>query len=441
MALIINNRDISASILKDDSLTFSEKILTIRDELNKYDKHCVRYAGDFVISKVDFTFAHDVQGPLLIEIFRSLDGKRVFDPEKVLLNIDHDFPASSERSANLHRIMREFAKEQNIHIQEGSNCHQYIMENFAVPGMIIVGADSHTTTMGSVGAFATGMGSSDVASIFLSGTTWLRVPKTIRINLQGNLKPGVSAKDIALDILGRIGTDGANYCSVEWTGTGISNLSMDARTTLTNLGVEMGAKNSVIEPDGLTLDYIRSRGRSPMQVIPFGKEAEVYKEIDVTLEDVSPMVSMPGTPGNAKPLSEIPSGLDIDVVIIGTCTNGRLEDLEKVATVLKGKKVKQGVRLIVTPNSREVYNKALAKGFLSTISESGAMVTSPGCGACAGFSKGLIGEGEVAVFAGPRNFPGRLGSVKSEIYLASPETAAYSAIAGKLYSDKNEGGR
>jgi 3-isopropylmalate/(R)-2-methylmalate dehydratase large subunit len=269
----------------------------------------------------------------------------------------------------------------------------------------------------------------------------MKVPKTIRINLHGRLKPGVSAKDIAIEILGRIGTDGANYCSIEWTGPGIRNLSMDSRTTLTNLGVEMGAKNSVIEPDEITLDFIRSRGRKPLAIIPFGKEAQFYKEIDVDLETVNPMVSLPGTPGNAKPLSEVSSGVDIDVVIIGTCTNGRLEDLQKVAAVLKGKKVKQGVRLIVTPNSREVYSKALSEGVLQTISESGAMVTSPGCGACAGFSKGLIGEGEVAVFAGPRNFPGRLGSVKSEIYLASPETAAYSAIAGKLYSDKNEGGR
>lgn len=441
MAQISSKSDVSSSIIEDDSLTFSEKILTLRDEVGNSDRSRVRYAGDFVISKVDLTFAHDVQGPLLIEIFKGLGGKRVFDPARVLLNIDHDFPASSERSANLHKIMREFAKEQGVHIQEGSNCHQYIMENFAAPGMIIVGADSHTTTMGSVGAFATGMGSSDVASIFLSGMTWMKVPKTIRINLHGRLKPGVSAKDIAIEILGRIGTDGANYCSIEWSGPGIRNLSMDSRTTLTNLGVEMGAKNSVIEPDEVTLDFIKSRGRNPLAIIPFGKEAQFYKEIYVDLETVNPMVSLPGTPGNAKPLSEISSGVDIDVVIIGTCTNGRLEDLQKVAAILKGKKVKQGVRLIVTPNSREVYRKAFSEGVLQTISDSGAIVTSPGCGACAGFSKGLIGEGEVAVFAGPRNFPGRLGSVKSEIYLASPETAAYSAISGKLYSDKNEGGR
>jgi len=423
-------------ILEDDSLTFSEKILSIRNEDSGNDKAGIRYAGDYVISKVDFTYAHDVQGPLVIKIFNELNGKRVYDPNRVLLNIDHDFPASSERSANLHNIMRKFAREQNTHIQEGSNCHQYILENFAVPGMIIVGADSHTTTLGSIGAFATGMGSSDVASIFLSGMTWMRVPKTIRVNLTGEFKSGVSAKDLAIKLLGMIGTDGANYCSIEYTGQGLKTLSLDSRTTLTNLGVEMGAKNSVIEPDETTLNYIRNKGRAPQLVVPFGNEADVKQYIEIDLSEVLPMVSLPGTPGNAKPISES-SDVDVSVVIIGTCTNGRFEDLKIVARILKGKKVNSQTRLIVTPNSREVYNQALKEGIIDIITSSGGLVTSPGCGACAGFSKGLIGDGEVAVFAGPRNFPGRLGSLKSEIYLASPETAAYSAITGRLSSKRS----
>lgn len=425
-----------STILEDESLTFSEKILSIRNEVSGGDKAEVKYAGDYILSKVDFTYAHDVQGPLIIQIFNELKGKSVFDPSKVLLNIDHDFPASSERSSNLHNIMRKFAREQGTHLQEGSNCHQYILENFAVPGMIVVGADSHTTTLGSVGAFATGMGSSDVASIFLSGMTWMRVPKTIRVNLTGQLRPGVTAKDLAIKLLGMIGTDGANYCSLEWTGPGVKSLSLDSRATLTNLGVEMGAKNSVIEPDDVAINYIRARGREPQLIVPLGKEAEVKQEIHMDLSEVVPMVSLPGSPGNAKPVSEAPTGVDVNVVIIGTCTNGRLEDLKKVAAVLKGNRVNPGTRLIVTPNSREVYNQALNEGIIQAISESGAMVTSPGCGACAGFSKGLMGEGDVAVFAGPRNFPGRLGAVKSEIYLASPETAAHSAIRGKLSPEK-----
>lgn len=428
-----------SSILEDESLTFSEKILSIRNEVSGTGKKEVKFAGGYILSKVDFTYAHDVQGPLIIQIFNELKGKKVFDPEKVLLNIDHDFPASSERSSNLHNIMRKFAREQGTHIQEGSNCHQYILENFAVPGMIVVGADSHTTTLGSVGAFATGMGSSDVASIFLSGMTWMRVPKTIRINLTGRLKEGASAKDLAIKLLGIIGTDGANYCSLEWAGPGVKSLSMDSRATLTNLGVEMGAKNSVIEPDDITMDYIRSKGRKPQLLVPLGKEAELKQEIHIDLGDVVPMVSLPGSPGNAKPVSEAPSGVEVNVVIIGTCTNGRLEDMRKVAAVLNGRKVSPGTRLIVTPNSREVYNQALKEGLIQIISESGAMVTSPGCGACAGFSKGLMGEGDVAVFAGPRNFPGRLGAVKSQIYLASSETAAYSAIKGRLSSAKTGG--
>jgi 3-isopropylmalate/(R)-2-methylmalate dehydratase large subunit len=422
-----------SKILEDDSLTFSEKILSIRNEDTGGDKTEVRYAGDYVISKVDFTYAHDVQGPLVIQIFNELKGNRVYDPNRILLNIDHDYPASSERSANLHNTMRKFAKEQNLHIQEGSNCHQYIMENFAVPGMIIVGADSHTTTLGSLGAFATGMGSSDVASIFLSGITWMRVPKTISVNLSGKFRPWVSTKDVAIKLLGMIGTDGANYCSIEYTGQGLQALSVDSRTTLTNLGVEMGAKNSVIEPDETTLKYIRGRGREPQLIVPLGKEADVKQQIEIDLGEIVPMVSLPGTPGNAKPISES-SDVEVGVVMIGTCTNGRLEDLRKVAEVLKGKRVSSKTRLIVTPNSREVYNQALREGIIEVITASGGIVTSPGCGACAGFSKGLIGEGEVAVFAGPRNFPGRLGSIKSEIYLSSPETAAYSAITGKLSS-------
>ena len=423
-----------SSILEDESLTFSEKILSIRNEVSGKEKKEVKFAGDYILSKVDFTYAHDVQGPLIIQIFNELKGKSVFDPGKVLLNIDHDFPASSERSSNLHNIMRKFASGQGTHLQEGSNCHQYILENFAVPGMIVVGADSHTTTLGSVGAFATGMGSSDVASIFLSGMTWMRVPRTIRVNLSGKLREGVSAKDLAIKLLGTIGTDGANYCSLEWAGPGIKDLSMDSRATLTNLGVEMGAKNSVIEADSVAIDYIRSRGREPKLLVPFGREAEFKQELHIDLGEVVPMVSLPGSPGNARPISEAPAGVDVNVVIIGTCTNGRLEDLRKVAAVLNGNKVNPGTRLIVTPNSREVYNQAMREGLIQIISESGAMVTSPGCGACAGFSKGLMGESDVAVFAGPRNFPGRLGSVKSDIYLASSETAAYSAIKGKLSS-------
>lgn len=423
-----------STILEDESLTFSEKILSIRNEVSGGDKTEVKYAGDYILSKVDFTYAHDVQGPLIIKIFNELKGKRVFDPGRVLLNIDHDFPASSERSSNLHNIMRKFAKDQGTHIQEGSNCHQYILENFAVPGMIVVGADSHTTTLGAVGAFATGMGSSDVASIFLSGMTWMRVPRTIRVILSGKFKPGVTAKDLAIKLLGIIGTDGANYCSLEWAGPGVKELSLDSRATLTNLGVEMGAKNSVIEPDETTLSYVRARGRDPMLIVPLGRNADLKQEIHIELGEVEPMVSLPGSPGNAKPVSEAPSDVDVNVVIIGTCTNGRIEDLRKVAAVLHGNKVNPGTRLIITPNSREVYNLALKEGVIQTLSESGAMVTSPGCGACAGFSKGLMGEGDVAVFAGPRNFPGRLGAVKSDIYLASPETAAYSAIRGKLSS-------
>ncbi len=425
----------SHGALEDNSLTFSEKILTLRNEVDSGTGNGIAYAGDFVITKVDFSYVHDVQGPLVIKIFKELGGKNVFDPAKVLLNIDHDFPSSSERSSQLHSGMRAFASEQGCRIQEGSNCHQYVLENFIRPGMLVVAADSHTTTLGSVGAFATGMGSSDVASILLSGMTWLRVPETIRISLAGKFNKGVSAKDVALKALGILGTDGANYCSVEWTGPAISAISIDGRSTLTNLALEMGAKNSVVEPDNTTFSHLDSRGLDHGLIIRSGKEAQVKKEFTINLDELLPMVSLPGSPGNARPVSDLQSGIPVTVVLIGTCTNGRLEDLRAVARVLKGKKVSSGTRLIVTPNSREVYSSALKEGIISTIIDSGGIVTAPGCGACAGYSKGLIGDGEVAVFAGPRNFPGRLGSLKSEIYLASPETAARSAVAGTLTAE------
>lgn len=424
--------DKERSVLNDSGLTFSEKILSIKNLAESSQSPNKVYAGDFVITSVDFTYAHDVQGPLVIKIFNELKGMKLFDSSKVLINIDHDFPASSERSADLHNIMRQFARQQGCMIQEGSNCHQYILENIAKPGMLIVGADSHTTTLGSLGTFATGMGSSDVASIFLSGKTWLKVPKTIRINVDGILHSRAKAKDVALQALRILGTDGANYMTVEWTGSAVTAMSIDSRTTLTNLALEMGAKNSVIFADEKTDTYLLERHRERGLHVTSGKDAEIYKNIYIDADEVVPMVAMPGSPGNAAPLSELHGTVPVDVVLVGTCTNGRLEDLRSVAKVLKGKKVKQGVRMIVTPNSIDVFKRAEKEGIISILYESGVIVTSPGCGACAGLSKGLLGNGEVAVFAGPRNFPGRLGSLDSKVYLASPETAAASAIEGYL---------
>ena len=423
-----------SSIINDRGLTFAEKILSLKSMSNSGPGRNAAAAGDFVISSVDFTYVHDVQGPLVIKIFEELKGEKVFDRNKVLLNIDHDFPPSSERSAELHNRMRNFASSQDCMIQEGSNCHQYILENFATPGMLIIGADSHTTTLGSLGTFAAGMGSSDVASILLTGKTWLRVPETIRIHVDSPLGPGITAKDVALEALRVLGTDGANYKSIEWVGKGVEAMTIDSRSTLTNLALEMGAKNSVVFSDGVTRKFLRGRNREPGMEIRAGDESPVFRDIYIESESLVPMVALPGSPGNAKPVSEIGARIPINAVLVGTCTNGRLEDLRRVAAILKGRHVKQGVRMIVTPNSIEVYKQADREGIISTLLESGATVTSPGCGACAGLSKGLIGRNEVAVFAGPRNFPGRLGSVDSKIYLSSPETAAASAITGFVSS-------
>ncbi|HLH86382.1 MAG TPA: aconitase/3-isopropylmalate dehydratase large subunit family protein, partial [Thermoplasmataceae archaeon] len=400
-------------IIDDPAMTFSEKILSIKCYHPDSISPRKVAAGDFVIVNVDFTFMHDVQGPLVIKIFKELGGKRIYDPKNVLLNLDHDYPPSSERSAELHKSMRKFAQEQGCQIQEGSNCHQFILERFAEPGMLIVGADSHTTTLGSLGAFATGMGSSDVASILLTGKTWLKVPESIKIVVDGKLKNGVHAKDLALHVLGMLGTDGANYKTIEWTGSTVGLMSVDSRSTLTNLALEMGAKNSVVFPDDITNKYLKERGRSIGIAVTSGAEAQYSREIFIEAEDVESMVALPGSPGNSLIISEMSGQVPIDVVIIGTCTNGRIEDLRTVAKVMKGRKVKSGVRMIITPNSVETYKQAEKEGIISVLVDSGAIVTSPGCGACAGLSKGMIGNNEVAVFAGPRNFPGRLGSVES----------------------------
>ena len=439
--LSVSNLDRDKAIIKDPTLTFSEKILSIRNLANVSQKKEKVYAGDFVISTVDFTYAHDVQGPLVIKIFKELNGKRLFDSKRVLINIDHDYPPSSERSAELHNLMRDFAREQQCMIQEGSNCHQYILENIVTPGMLVVGADSHTTTLGSLGAFATGMGSSDVASIFLSGKTWLKVPKTIRIHVGGTLHKRSKAKDVALHALKLLGTDGANYCTVEWVGEAVSAMSIDSRTTLTNLALEMGAKNSVTFADAKTDAYLTARKREKGVHITSGIESEVFRDIHIQAEDVVPMVAQPGSPGNSVPIADLADNVHINVVLVGTCTNGRIEDLREVAAVLKGKKIKQGVRMIITPNSVEVFKKAEKEGIISVLYDSGAIVTSPGCGACAGISKGLLGKGEVAVFAGPRNFPGRLGSLDSQVYLCSPETAAASALSGYIVQYSGDGAR
>jgi len=414
-------------ILNSEELTFAEKILTIK----QVELKSVKRAGEIAIVSVDLAAGQDGTTPLAIKVFEEMGGERVWDPNKILFVIDHTYPSSSSEISNLHKLMRSFAYKQGIRIVEGSIIHQVILEEYAVPGMLIVGADSHTTTHGAVGAFATGIGSTELAAVMLEGKIWLKVPSTIRVRLEEFLPKGVYAKDVALHVIGEIGAEGANYKSIEWTGEALSKLSIASRATLCNMSMEAGAKNAVVEYDAVTEEYLRELGRSPMIVVRSGRRAEVEDELRVECSKLEPMVAAPSRVDNVKPVREV-EGTPIDQAFIGSCTNGRLEDLIEAAKILRGKKVKEGVRLIVTPASRRVYRDALRLGVLETLFEAGAIITNPTCGACVGTHLGVLGEGEVAISSSNRNFVGRMGHPSSKVYLASPATVAASAIRGVI---------
>ncbi|RLF13129.1 MAG: 3-isopropylmalate dehydratase large subunit [Thermoprotei archaeon] len=414
-------------IVEDEELTFAEKMLSIK----QVEGGGAKRAGEIVVVSVDLAAGQDGTSPLAIKVFREMGGDKVWDPSKVLLVIDHTYPSSSPQISNLHSLMRGFCREQGVRLVEGSIIHQVILEDYASPGMLIVGADSHTTTHGAVGAFATGIGSTELAAVWLEGNIWLKVPSTIRVNLSGNLPKGVYAKDIALYFVGHVGADGANYMSVEWRGETIKELSIASRATLCNMSMEAGAKNAVVEYDQVTEEYLRSVGRGPLMIVRSGFKASVEREIEVDCSKLEPMVAAPSRVDNVKPVTEL-EGTPIDQAFIGSCTNGRLEDLEVAAKILRGRKVKEGVRLIVTPASRRVYLEALRSGILETLIEAGATVTNPTCGACVGTHLGILGEGEVAISSSNRNFVGRMGHPSSKVYLASPATVAASAIKGVI---------
>jgi len=413
--------------LDSEELTFAEKILTMK----QVEPKSIKRAGEIAIVSVDLAAGQDGTTPLAIKVFEEMGGGRVWDPSKILFVIDHTYPSSSVEVSNLHKLMRGFARKQGIRVIEWGIIHQVILEEYAVPGMLIVGADSHTTTHGAVGAFATGIGSTELAAVMLGGKIWLKVPSTIRVRLEGSLSKGVYAKDIALYVIGEVGADGANYKAIEWTGEALSRLSIESRATLCNMSMEAGAKNAIVEYDAVTEKYLRELGRSPMAIVRSGRKAEVEDELRAECSKLEPMVAIPSRVDNVRPVREV-EGTPIDQAFIGSCTNGRLEDLIEAARILRGRKVKEGVRLIVTPASRKVYMDSLKLGILETLLEAGAVVTNPTCGACVGTHLGVLGEGEVAVSSTNRNFIGRMGHPSSKVYLASPATVAASAVRGAI---------
>jgi len=392
--------------------------------------------GEIVNAKVDMAMVHDLTGPLSVKTFRKIGVKKVWDNQKIVVDFDHLVPANSERAAELQRVMREFVKEQNIDnfydIGRGGICHQVMPEKGHVrPGELIVGADSHTCTYGAFGAFATGIGATDMAAVFATGALWLKVPSVIKVNVEGRFQSHVTAKDLILKIIGELKADGAIYKGLEFTGPIVRNMSIDGRMTMCNMAIEASAKNGVVEPDEITLNYVKERTNKPFQIVKNDPDAEYEKILNLDVTNMESQVASPHSVDNVKPVSEV-AEVNIDQAFLGSCTNGRIEDLRLASSFLKGKKVKDGVRMIVIPASQEIYLQALQEGILEIFLKAGAIVGNPTCGPCLGGHLGLLASGEVCVSASNRNFVGRMGSPKAYVYLASPATVAASAVTGKI---------
>jgi len=391
-------------------------------------------AGEVVTVTPDYCLSHDNSAAIIGE-FKKLGVARVKAPQKLVIILDHIVPAADEKYAQNHKTIREFVAAQGLpnffDIQHGV-CHQVLSEaSFALPGKLIVGSDSHTTTYGAFGAFAAGIGRTEAASIWATDEIWLRVPETLRIDFSGKFPAGVYAKDAILKIIGDQGADRANYEAIEFTGPAAGDFSLASRMVLSNMAAEMGAKNGYFEPDAKTLEWVKARARADYEVVRSDKEATYEAVLKYDLSSLEPQVACPHTVDNVKPVREV-EGKPFHQALIGTCTNGRLEDLEVAAGILKGRKISPRVRALVLPASREVYVEAMRRGLLEALSEAGCVILNPGCGPCLGAHEGLLAAGEVVVSTSNRNFRGRMGNRDSEIYLASPATAAASALEGKI---------
>ena len=410
------------------SSTISEKILARASGNKKVE------AGEIVDASVDLAMSHD-NAALVSKVFKEIGVDKVWDPDKIVIILDHRAPANIIKAAEAHKSIREFVKGQDIKnfydIGEGI-CHQVVPEKgFVKPGMLIVGTDSHTTTYGAFGAFSTGIGATEMACVWATGKLWLKVPETIKMIIKGKLQDMVMAKDVILYIIGKIGSDGANYKAIEFYGETVKNFSVASRMTISNQAMEAGAKVAIVPPDEKTLDYLKSRVKGDVESISADKDANYEDVLEFDVSDLEPQVACPHTVDNVKPVSEV-AGIEIDQAVLGSCTNGRLEDLEIAARILEGRRIASSVRMIVVPASREVYLEALKKGYIEIFLKAGATIINPGCGPCLGAHQGVLASGERAITSTNRNFRGRMGSPDSEIYLASPATVAASAIKGEI---------
>ncbi len=407
--------------------TIAEKILS---------EHAGRNlrAGDIAVIDVDIVMAQDGTGPLAVSQLKKMGFEKVANPSKSIFFIDHAAPSPRKELSDSHKVLRDFARESGAKLSDIGEgiCHQILVESYVCPGNVVIGADSHTCTSGALGAFATGMGSTDIAVGFALAKTWLMVPYSIKVNFNGVLNKGIYAKDLIIYLIGKITAEGATYKALEFSGKVGENLNMDDRFTISNMAVEAGAKTGLFPADEITKKYLQDQGRRKCYREIKADEGAGYEAVlDVDCSELEPMVSLPHTVDNVSVVSKL-GKIKVDQVLIGTCTNGRLIDLKIAAEILKGRKVAGSVRLIVVPASKSVYLDALKSGIIETLIESGAVVISPGCGPCVGVHQGILADGEVCLSTQNRNFKGRMGNPDSFIYLSSPATAAWSAVKGYI---------
>jgi len=413
-------------------MTMTQKILAAHAGLDKVE------AGQLIMGKLDLVLGNDITAPVAIREFKRMGAQKVFDKKKVALVPDHFTPNKDIKSAEQCRILREFAYDMDIEnyfeVGQMGVEHALIPEKgLVVPGDVVIGADSHTCTYGALGAFSTGVGSTDMAAGMATGQAWFKVPEAIKFVLKGRLGKWVSGKDVILHIIGMIGVDGALYQSMEFVGEGLSSLSMDDRFTIANMAIEAGAKNGIFQVDDTTLEYVKEHSEREYKVYEADEDAEYKKVYEIDLSSITPTVAFPHLPENVRTFDQI-GDIPIHQVVIGSCTNGRLGDLRIAAQILKGQKVHPHVRVIVIPATQKIYLEALREGLLEIFIEAGAVVSTPTCGPCLGGHMGILAKGERAVATTNRNFVGRMGHPESEVYLASPAVAAASAITGKISS-------
>ncbi len=411
-------------------MTITEKLLARaagRDEVKP---------GEFVTCDLDLVLANDITAPIAIDEFRNMGATEVFDPKKIALVCDHSTPNRNIDAATQTKYVRDFAREMGVsnywEADEGGIEHIILPDKgLVIPGDVVIGADSHTCTYGALGAFSTGVGSTDAAAGMALGECWFRVPESIEVIYSGELQPWVSGKDLILKLIGEIGVAGARYRSLEFKGEVIDNLQMAGRFTICNMAIEAGAKNGIIAPDQITMDWVEGRSDREPVALESDDDAEYVQSVEIDCSDLEPQVAFPHLPENTKGISEV-EDITIDQSVIGACTNGRLEDLREAAKVLEGKHVADGVRCIIIPGSHAIHLQATREGLVELFLEAGCLVSTPTCGPCLGMHTGVLAEGERAIATTNRNFVGRMGHPRSEVYLASPAVAAASAIAGKI---------